>query len=364
MNVGIVGCGVISRHYAQNARAFDSFEIVACADVDLSAAESLAAEHDLPVATVDELIADPAIDIVLNLTPPAVHVAVIRKALAAGKHVYSEKPLATTSAEAAELVALAGEHGLRLACAPDVFLGGAYQAARGLLDEGAIGEPLSVSAAMLVGSQATWHPNPDIFFADGAGPLLDMGPYYLSTIVALLGPVDRSARRGAVRGGDADAHGRATRARRWRDGESRRELRGARTLRMRLRGPWLGRRARAPGPERVRRAGAHAPPPRGVARRSVRVTRGPRRARHRSARSRRSHRGGSTTSRVGRACASRRRRRPDHPRRRRRRPHDRGHDDDRTSRADAGRNTADPRLKKPRAFVRSFMPTPRTWRRP
>ncbi len=193
MNVGIVGCGVISRHYAQNARAFDSFEIVACADVDLSAAESLAAEHDLPVATVDELIADPAIDIVLNLTPPAVHVAVIRKALAAGKHVYSEKPLATTSAEAAELVALAGEHGLRLACAPDVFLGGAYQAARGLLDEGAIGEPLSVSAAMLVGSQATWHPNPDIFFADGAGPLLDMGPYYLSTIVALLGPVRRVA---------------------------------------------------------------------------------------------------------------------------------------------------------------------------
>lgn len=193
MKVGIVGCGVISRHYAQNARAFDSFEVVACADVDRAAAESLAAEHDLAVMTVDELIADRAVEIVLNLTPPAVHGAVIRQALAAGKHVYSEKPLATTTAEAGQLVVLAREKGVRLACAPDVFLGGAYQAARALLDEGTIGQPLSVNAAMLVGSQASWHPNPDIFFADGAGPLLDMGPYYLSAIVALLGPVRHAA---------------------------------------------------------------------------------------------------------------------------------------------------------------------------
>jgi len=193
VRVGVVGCGVISRHYAENAGGFDSFEVVACADVDAAAAERLAADHGLEVASVDELVADPSIEVVLNLTPPTVHVDVIRQALAAGKHVYSEKPLATTAAEAGALVAEAERRGLRLGCAPDTFLGGAYQAARRLLDAGAIGEPLSVSGAMLVGSQATWHPNPDIFFADGAGPLLDMGPYYLTAIVALLGPVRRVA---------------------------------------------------------------------------------------------------------------------------------------------------------------------------
>ena len=188
-NVGIVGCGVISRQYAENARAFDSFDVVACADLDPLRSEALAAEHGLAALSVDELIADPAIDVLLNLTPPAAHVEVIRAALAAGKHVYTEKPLATTDPEAADLIAEAERHGLRIGCAPDIFLGGAYQAARGLIDEGAIGEPLSASAAMLLGGQASWHPDPDIFFADGAGPLLDMGPYYVTAIVALLGSV-------------------------------------------------------------------------------------------------------------------------------------------------------------------------------
>ncbi len=189
LRVGVVGCGVISHHYAQNAAAFDSFELVACADVDVAAAERLAAEHGLVVASVGELIADPAVDAVLNLTPPAAHARLNRAALAAGKHVYSEKPLATTVSDARKLVAQAGRLGLRVGGAPDVFLGSAYQTARALLDDGAIGEPLSVSAAMLVGGQWTWHPNPDFFFADGAGPLLDMGPYYLTALVALLGPV-------------------------------------------------------------------------------------------------------------------------------------------------------------------------------
>jgi predicted dehydrogenase len=193
LRVGVVGCGVISHHYAANAKAFDSFALVACADLEREAAERLASEHALPPAPVEELIGDPTIDIVLNLTPPAVHVGVTRQALAAGKHVYSEKPLALTVAEARELLAVATERGCRLACAPDTFLGSAFQTARALLDEGAIGEPLSVSAAMLVGGQASWHPNPDIFFAEGAGPLLDMGPYYLTLLVALLGPVARVA---------------------------------------------------------------------------------------------------------------------------------------------------------------------------
>ena len=191
--VGIVGCGVISREYAQNAKAFDTFELVACADLDESQARALAEAHDLRIASVDELIADSSIDIVLNLTPPAAHSAVIGACLAAGKHVYTEKPLAADTAGAAALVAEAGRLGLRIGCAPDTFLGSAYQAGRALLDGGAIGEPLSVSAAVLVGGQERWHPNPDIFFADGAGPLLDMGPYYLTAIVSLLGPVARVA---------------------------------------------------------------------------------------------------------------------------------------------------------------------------
>ena len=193
MNVGIVGCGVISKHYAENAAAFDAFELVACADLEPAFAEALAADHGLEALRVDELIADPAVDILLNLTPPSAHVAVTRAALAAGKHVYSEKPLAPAAAGADELVAEAQRRGLALGCAPDIFLGGAYQWARTLIDEGAIGEPVAVSSAMLVGGADAWHPSPEQFFQDGAGPLLDMGPYYLTAIVALLGPVRRVA---------------------------------------------------------------------------------------------------------------------------------------------------------------------------
>jgi predicted dehydrogenase len=193
MKIGIVGCGVISKHYVENSSAFDAFELVACADLDPAFAEALAADTGLEAVSVDELIADPALDAVLNLTPPAAHVPVTMAALAAGKHVYTEKPLATQAADAAALVAEAERRGLLLGCAPDIFLGGAYQAARGLIDEGAIGEPVAVSAAMLVGGADAWHPSPEQFFQDGAGPLLDMGPYYLSVIVALLGPISRVA---------------------------------------------------------------------------------------------------------------------------------------------------------------------------
>ncbi len=191
--VGIVGCGVISRTYAANDAAFDTFDIVACSDLDASRSAIIAADFGLEQLPVDELVRSDAIDVVLNLTPPAAHAAVTRAALEAGKHVYSEKPLGTTVPEAQTLAALAEEHGLRLGCAPDIFLSGAYQRARSLLDEGAIGAPLAVSAAMLSGGQETWHPDPDIFFRDGAGPLLDMGPYYVTAIVSLLGPVRRVA---------------------------------------------------------------------------------------------------------------------------------------------------------------------------
>ena len=189
--VGIVGCGVISRAYVANAAAFDTFEIVACADLEPARRELLAAEHVLEPLPVEELLASPSIDVVLNLTPPLVHMDVTRSALEAGKHVYSEKPLAVTAADAADLVRLAAARQRRIGCAPDIFLGRAYQTARALLDEGAIGEPLAASAAMLAGGQERWHPDPDTFFRNGAGPLLDMGPYYLTAIVALLGPVRR-----------------------------------------------------------------------------------------------------------------------------------------------------------------------------
>jgi predicted dehydrogenase len=191
--VGIIGCGVISRAYAKNAAAFDTFEIVACADLDESRTRAIATEFALRATTVEELLRSDSIDVVLNLTPPSAHASVTRTALQAGKHVYSEKPLATTVEDAHEAAGLAESYGLRLGCAPDIFLSGAYQKARSLLDEGAIGEPLAVSAAMLSGGQETWHPDPDIFFRDGAGPLLDMGPYYVTAIVSLLGPVRRVA---------------------------------------------------------------------------------------------------------------------------------------------------------------------------
>jgi len=191
VRVGIVGCGVISEQYARNAEAFDSFRIVACTDVDAASAARLAADHNLLSATLDEVLSSPEIDVVLNLTPPLAHVDVTRQALEAGKHVYSEKPLAPTAAEAGELLDTARAHGVRIGCAPDTFLGSGFQAARCALDDGAIGKPLSASAAMLVGGQTQWHPNADIFYAAGAGPLLDMGPYYLTSLVALLGAVHR-----------------------------------------------------------------------------------------------------------------------------------------------------------------------------
>ena len=199
MRVGVMGCGVISRAYVENAGAFDSYEIVACADLDRAQAKALGKASGLAVVGVDELTCDPSIDVILNLTPPLVHAAVTRGALQAGKHVYTEKPLATDAAEAAELAGEAERLGLRIGCAPDIFLGSAYQAGRSAIDEGAIGRPLSVSAAMLVGGQETWHPNPDIFYTDGAGPLFDMGPYYLTAIVSLLGPIQRVAGFAATR---------------------------------------------------------------------------------------------------------------------------------------------------------------------
>jgi predicted dehydrogenase len=193
--VGIVGCGVISKVYARGAAAFDSYDVVACADVDPSCAVLLADEFELEPLGVDELLASPEIDVVLNLTPPFAHADVIRRALEADKHVYTEKILTTRPEDGRAVVEEAERRGLRLGSAPDTFLSGAFSTARALVDEGAIGEPRLAVATFLSAGPESWHPNADIFYREGAGPLLDMGPYYLTAVVALCGPAARVAGR-------------------------------------------------------------------------------------------------------------------------------------------------------------------------
>jgi predicted dehydrogenase len=189
VNVGVVGCGIIAARYVEDSPAFDTWQPVACTDLDTSLAESFAADHGLRAQTFDELLADDEIDLILNLTPPKAHAPLVGAALAAGKHVYTEKPLGATVAEARELVASANERGLRLGCAPDTFLGSAYETGRTLIEEGAIGKPLGAAATMLVGGPDGWHPNAEMFYRAGGGPLLDIAPYYLTAMVSLLGPI-------------------------------------------------------------------------------------------------------------------------------------------------------------------------------
>ena len=187
--VGIVGCGDATNLYLPGCAPFASIELAACADLDAERAVALSARGGFPAVSVDALLADPAIEIVLVLTPPLAHAAVSRAAIAAGKHVYSEKPLATTREEAAEILAEASAAGVRVGAAPDTFLGGSLQTARALIDEGAIGEPVVASATVAHLGPERWHPNPGIFYARGGGPLLDLGPYYVTALVSLLGPI-------------------------------------------------------------------------------------------------------------------------------------------------------------------------------
>ena len=154
-------------------------------------ARSKAAEHDIRAATVDTLLVDPGIDLVINLTVPAVHAEVSLAVLAAGKHVYTEKPLATRRADGAATLALAREKGLRVGSSPDTFLGGGLQTCRKLIDDGAIGEPVAAVAFMTGHGPEGWHPDPDFFYKPGAGPMFDMGPYYLTALACLLGPIVR-----------------------------------------------------------------------------------------------------------------------------------------------------------------------------
>ncbi len=192
MKVGVVGCGNISGIYLKNAAWLDDIEIVACSDLDMSKAQAQAGEYGIPRAcTVDELMSDDDIDIVLNLTIPHAHAAIAMQALESGKHVYGEKPLAVTREEAGTVLRLAKEKGLRVGSAPDTFMGGAIQTCRKVIDDGVIGEPVAAAAAMQCRGHETWHPNPDFYYQPGGGPMFDMGPYYVTALIALLGPARR-----------------------------------------------------------------------------------------------------------------------------------------------------------------------------
>ncbi len=198
--VGLIGTGRISDIYLNNIKGFSGVEIVACGSLNMEESRAKATEHGVPcVMSPDEIIADPDIDAVLNLTIPAAHAEISLAALEAGKHVYSEKPFVADLADGRRILDLAETCGLKVGNAPDTFFGGRWQTLRKLLDTGVIGEPHGVSAFVPTSGVERHHPNPDFYYAKGGGPLLDLGPYYLAAMVFCLGPITRVAGLGRKR---------------------------------------------------------------------------------------------------------------------------------------------------------------------
>lgn len=192
INIGLIGCGVISDIYLKNCSRFEHLTIIAVADLDRGRAEEKSKEHGIPfVLSVDELINHEDVDIVLNLTPPGGHYALCLQALNAGKHVYVEKPLSVSLQEGKELLDTAKKKGLLIGAAPDTFLGAGLQTCRTLIENGAIGQPVAATAFMLKSGPEHWHPDPAFFYQVGGGPMYDMGPYYLTAFISLMGPVKR-----------------------------------------------------------------------------------------------------------------------------------------------------------------------------
>lgn len=191
LNVGIIGCGNISPTYMELPHLFADICVIACADANPDAARQRAEEYDLQALSVSQLLASPDIDIVVNLTVPTSHYQVSQSILDAGKHVYTEKPFALSVAEGQELIDRAAQNGVRIGSAPDTFLGGSHQQARHLIDSGAIGKVVTGSAHIMSRGMEHWHPDPDFFFRPGAGPVFDLGPYYITNLVQLIGPVRR-----------------------------------------------------------------------------------------------------------------------------------------------------------------------------
>ncbi len=191
MGVGIIGCGNISWAYLKLSGLFKNIEVRAVADVNMGAAQARAKEFNVRAETVKDLLKSKDIDIVVNLTVPAVHYKVSKQILDAGKHVYSEKPLTLSYKDALALQKYATKKKLRVGSAPDTFLGSSHQLARKTIDDGKIGKIVSGTCHFMGPGMEMWHPNPDFFFQPGGGPVLDMGPYYITNLINLVGPVKR-----------------------------------------------------------------------------------------------------------------------------------------------------------------------------
>ena len=189
--IGIVGCGNISQVYFQASKKLQVLDLVACADLDMSRAQAKANEHGVRALSVNDLLEQPEIQIVINLTIPKAHGEVGLAALNAGKSIYNEKPLALSRTEGQHMLALAKDKKLLVGGAPDTFLGGGIQTCRKLIDDGAIGEPIAATAFMMGHGHESWHPDPAFYYQPGGGPMFDMGPYYLTALVYLMGPARR-----------------------------------------------------------------------------------------------------------------------------------------------------------------------------
>ncbi|MBE3637992.1 Gfo/Idh/MocA family protein [Mangrovicoccus algicola] len=201
LGIGVIGCGNISAAYMRLAPLFRGIQMRACVDLNADLAAARAAEFGLRALSVEDLLAAEDIHVIVNLTIPPAHFAVSKAALEAGKHVWSEKPFVLSLEEGRALADIAGAKGLRIGSAPDTFLGGAHQLARHLVDQGAVGDITSGTCFVQSPGMEMWHPNPDFFFKPGAGPVLDIGPYYISNLVQMLGPVSRVA---AIAGSASD----------------------------------------------------------------------------------------------------------------------------------------------------------------
>ncbi|MBI1930854.1 Gfo/Idh/MocA family oxidoreductase [Candidatus Poribacteria bacterium] len=193
MKIGIIGCGNISGAYFGGAQKTHALEIKSCADINMEAARRAAEKDDCLAVSVDELLADPEIELVVNLTIPKAHAEVGLKVLEAGKHAYSEKPFAVDIESGQQLLQKAAEKRLRVGGAPDTFLGTGIQTSRKVVDEDRIGRPIAGTAFMCGHGHESWHPNPAFYYDIGGGPMMDMGPYYITALVNLLGPVTRVA---------------------------------------------------------------------------------------------------------------------------------------------------------------------------
>jgi predicted dehydrogenase len=191
IRVGIIGCGNISDVYFENCQSYEILDVLACSDLDMEKAREKESLYQIAALSLEDMYSNQEIDLVLNLTIPSAHAEVSLKALQFGKHVYLEKPLAISLEDGKSVLNLAKEKGLLVGSAPDTFLGGGIQTCKTIIESGEIGSPVAATAFMMSHGPESWHPNPNFFYQEGAGPLFDMGPYYITALINLMGPIRR-----------------------------------------------------------------------------------------------------------------------------------------------------------------------------